>query len=247
MSWDIFQILTDFAVGDRGEEIFGRKPEVAGYKPTDLGEEAGRAVSANLRNMPEIQALLEKILPGYGEMVAQGSKNTLSMLRGEIPKDVEAYLRRSSAGKALQNGYAGSPMSKALTARDFGRTSLDLMGEGTNAAARWAGLTQAGVAPFTVTAPAQAAQTEKNNLAEQAVKQFAFNVAAAPNPVEAGKFNLQTAMGSMAASFGMSSALQGMGGGQQQRPIQQQQGYNYGSPTGNNVASTNWTWGSYGI
>lgn len=246
--WDIFNAMAEWAVSEAGgkDRVFGTKPGVAEFTETDLGTEAGRAVSSNLRNMPEIQALLERILPGYGEMVAQGSKNTMSLLRGELPPDVQAAVQRSAAFKSLQGGYAGSGMSKALTARDIGRTSLDLMGEGTNAASRWAGLTQASVAPFTVTAPAQAAQTERNNLYKQATEQMKMNVLAAPDPGAAGIFNLQTAMGSMAASFGMSSALNGMGGGQQQQRLPQQQPTASGTATNTGAGMGGWTWGSYG-
>lgn len=211
MSWDIFQVLTDWAVGDRGEEIFGRKPEVADYKPVDAGEEAGRAVKSNIANIGDIQVLLERILPGYKNIVGQESENIQSLLRGEIPKDLQDSLRRTSAFKAFQGGYGGSGMSRALTARDFGKTSIDLMERGGNAAQRWMQTTQNSVAPFMVTAPMQTEVTGRNNLYDQATQQFRFNVEAAPNPVEAGKFNLQTAMGSMAASFGMSSALGGQG------------------------------------
>lgn len=225
--FDIFNMLAEWAVNEAGgkKAVFGTKPGVADYTPTDLGKEGAKAVQSNLANLPDIQALLEKILPGYGEMISQGSKNTLSLLRGEIPQDVQAAIQRSSAFKSLQGGYGGSPMSRALTARDIGRTSLDLTQEGGNAAQRWAGIAQGSVAPFTITTPMQAAQTERNNLYKQATEQFKYNVAAAPDPGAAGVFNLQTALGSMAASFGMSSALGGMRGQQSQ----QQPGQNYGS------------------
>lgn len=56
--------------------------------------------------------------------------NTGAYLRGEIPKDVADQVRRQSAYKSLVGGYGGSGMSKALTARDFGLTSLDLQKRG---------------------------------------------------------------------------------------------------------------------
>lgn len=212
---DIFNMLAEWAVSEAGgkDKVFGTKPRVAEYVPTDLGVEAGRAVRSNIQNLPDIRNLLEQLLPGYSEMVKTGSANTLSLLRGEIPKDVQDSIQRTSAFKSLQGGYAGSGMSRALTARDIGRTSLDLIDQGGNSAQRWAAITQGSASPYVVTAPAQAAQIERNNLYDQAVKQFGFNVAAAPDPGAAGIFNLQTALGAMAASWGMSSALGGMGGG----------------------------------
>lgn len=210
----IFDLMADMAIdaAGGGSAVFGSKPGVAEYTPTDLGTEANKAVTANAANMPEITALLEKILPGYSDMVAQGSKNTLSLLRGELPKDVQDKVRRNSAYKAFTGGYGGSGMSKALTARDFGRTSLDLMQVGENSAQRWAALTQSSVAPYAIRADQQADATFKNNLYRQATEQFKMNVAAAPDPAAAGKFNTIATIGGTAASFGL-GALGGAGGG----------------------------------
>lgn len=211
--FDIFKYLSDKAVGDRGTDIFGSKPQVADYTPTDAGVEAGRAVTSNVGNIDNILALLEKINPGYIEQLKQGGKNTMSLLKGEIPQDVQDSLSRTAAYKAFQGGYGGSGMSKALKARDFGRTSLDLMSEGTNSAQRWQQIAEGATSPFIVTAPQQIAVTGQNNLYKQATDQFKYNVEAAPNPEAAGKFNLQVGLGAMAASFGMGSAMGGMGGG----------------------------------
>lgn len=213
--FNLMTALAEWAISDAGggDKVFGTKPGVAEFTPTDLSAETGRAVRGNLANMSEIQALLERILPGYKNIVGQDSKNIQSLLRGEIPADVQAAIQRSSAHRSLQGGYGGSGMSKALTARDLGRTSLDLMERGGNAAQRWMQGTQNSVAPFIVTTAQQAAQTERNNLYTQATEQHKMNVLAAPDPGAAGQFNLQTALGSQAMSFGMGSAMQGMGGG----------------------------------
>lgn len=194
-----------------GEKVFGVKPKVAKYSPTDLGEEASRATKANTRNMDDIMALLDKILPGTSEMFRQGSKNTQSLLRGEIPEDVQRAVQRSSAFRSLSGGFGGSPMSKALTARDFGRTSMDLMQAGENSAQRWMGMSQGSVKPFIVTAPDQAEATFKNRLYDQATSQFQFNIDAAADPSAAGLFNLRTALGMQAMGMGM-GALAGTGG-----------------------------------
>lgn len=246
----VFDWMANLAIdaAGGGEKVFGTKPGVADYTPTDLTTEAGRAAKGNLENMPGIMALLERILPGYGEMVKQGGKNTNALLRGEIPEDVQAAVKRSSAFRSLQGGYGGSAMSKALTARDFGRTSLDLMERGGNSAQRWAGLTQASVAPFTVTAPAQGAATFQNNLYRQATEQHRMNVAAAPDPGAAGLFNTIATIGGTAASFGMGAMTGGMGGGQQpQQPqgYQQQPPMTTGNATNTGAGMGGWNWGSY--
>lgn len=214
-AFDVFNALANWAVDEAGggTAVFGRKPQVADYKPVDAGEEAGRAVKANIANYDDIAKLLEKILPGYKNIVGTESKNIQALLRGEIPQDVQDSIQRTSAFKSLSNGYGGSPMAHALTARDIGRTSLDLTQLGGNASQRWMGQVQNSVAPFTVTTPQQIEVTGKNNMFDQATKQFKYNVEAAPDPSAAGIFNLQTALGAMAASWGMSSAVGGVGGG----------------------------------
>lgn len=91
----------------------------------------------NNLNQSEINRLLGKVLPGYKTMVDLASNNTLSMLRGELPADVAALIRRTSAGRALIGGFSGSEAASAGTARDLGVTSLNLTTEGSNAAQRW--------------------------------------------------------------------------------------------------------------
>lgn len=234
--FNLMTALAEWAISDAGgsANVFGTRPGVADYTPTDLGTEAGKAVRSNTANYADIAAYLEKQFPGWAEMVKSGSRNTQSLLRGEIPQDVQDSIKRSSAYRSLQGGFAGSGMSKALTSRDFGRTSLDLIEAGGNAAQRWMGITGGAAAPFLVTAPAQGEASFKNNLYSQAVEQFKLNVAAAPDPGAAGQFNLQTALGSQAMSFGMGSAMQGMGGGSKQTAP---------STTANTAYPYNW-WGT---
>lgn len=234
--FNLMTALAEWAISDAGgrDAVFGTKPGVADYTPTDLGTEAGRAVKSNIANYDDIAKLLEKMLPGYGEMVKTGSRNTQSLLRGEIPQDVQDSIKRSSAYRSLQGGFAGSGMSKALTARDFGRTSLDLMSQGENSAQRWMAMTQGSASPYIVTAPAQGEAAFKNNLYSQAVEQFKLNVAAAPDPGAAGQFNLQTALGSQAMSFGLGSAAGAMGGGSKTAPA---------TTTANTAYPYNW-WGT---
>lgn len=240
--WNLMTELSKWSINDAGgrDKVFGTKPGVSDYTPTDLGTEAGKAARGNLANMPDIMALLEKIMPGYGEMLKQGGMTTNSLLRGEIPQDVQDQVRRSSAFKALGGGYGGSGMSRALTARDLGRTSLDMTQLGANAAQRWAALAQGSVAPWMTTGAQQGDMTMRNNLYQQATQQQKFNVLAAPDPGAAGQFNLQNALGSQAMSFGMGSAMGSMGGGQ--RTQQQQPAPSYSS---NPYQGINWQnpWG----
>lgn len=246
----IFGWMANAAIDASGgkDKVFGTKPGVADYLETDPGTEAGKAARANLVNMPDIMALLERILPGYGEMLKQGGTNTLSLLRGELPKDVQGAVKRNAAFKSLMGGYGGSGMSRALEARDVGRTSLDLMQLGENSAQKWMGMSQGGVKPFMVTAPDQIESQFKNNLYKQATEQFRLNVASAPDPGAAGLFNLRVALGSQAMGMGMGALTGGMGGGASQQVATAPTGTtttNAGPMYTGSSSLGNW-WGGYG-
>jgi hypothetical protein len=215
------------------ESIFGSKPEVAPYMPTDLTAEQIAAIMANISAFPDISQLgdlyqtymtqaFNEAIPGFSDILASGGRVTKEMLaqaepllQGQIPEDVKAQVLRSAAYKSLESGTAGSPMAGALTARDLGRTSLDMIMQGEqlagaagNAAQRWAGLASGLIMnpQGMMITPQQLAQfTMQNRLLEQATKQFGYNVAAAPNPVFKGLSDL---VASETAAY-----LGGMGGG----------------------------------
>jgi hypothetical protein len=140
---------------------------------------------------------IETAIPGFRDILRMGGETTRQMmdvssqeLHGEIPKDVQEAVQRSSAYTSLMGGTAGSGMSSALTARDLGLTSLDLTQRGAqmagaagNAAQRWASLAQAGgPAGMMVTTAEQAQLDMQQNLIKQATQQTKYNVAAAPDP-----------------------------------------------------------------
>lgn len=85
------------------------------------------------RNAFNREQLLESLgiqIPGYKEGQAQRTQNAMSLLRGELPPDVAAQIQRNTASKALTGGYAGSQVARNLTARDLGRTTMDLQNAG---------------------------------------------------------------------------------------------------------------------
>lgn len=247
-------------VGEQGgpNKVFGTKPSVANFVPIDLSAETGKAVAGNLENYSSITDLLNKLIPGFSDMLSQGASNTASELRGELPPDVAAQVQRGAAYKALQGGYSGTPMGHALGARDLGRTSLDLMAAGTNAAQLWTNLAESAYSPFTVSTGQQAGTTAANNAGLQAQQQFEYNVKAAPDPGALGIFNVDAALGQQMLSFGMAAAGGAMGGGGGTGSAQAPTGAGYGTPgymynpqtgqyTSNSAPSTDWrtsaTWG----
>ena len=208
--------------GDAGEnfvneqggasKVFGTKPEVAPYVPIDLGEEIGKATGFNLENLDAITGLLDKVIPNFSELLQTGTANALALTRGELPQtDVEA-LMRSSAFKALQGGFGGTPMGTALSLRDLGISTLQGQEAGANMAQLWAKQAEEAYSPFLVSTGQTAGTTAANNAGLQAQQQFQFNVDAAPDPGALGIFNVDAALGQQMLSFGMAS-LGGIGGG----------------------------------
>lgn len=211
--------------------IFGSKPQIADYTPVDMSQEQLDALQGNIAAWPEIQQLgslyqqymldsYEKAIPGFGDILKMGGVTTKEMLgkseellKGEIPKDVQEQVQRSSAFQSLIGGTAGSGMAGALTARDLGRTSLDLIGQGAdlagkagNAAQRWASLSGAQLPEgMLVTPQQQAALDMQQNLIKRNVQQQKYNVDAAPDPVMKGLSDL---VANLTAAY-----LGGMGGG----------------------------------
>lgn len=84
----------------------------------------------NVFNQAELDRLLGQEIPGYRSAQEQRTSNAMALLRGEIPEDVTSQVQRRTAAQALEGGYAGSGMARNLTARDLGRTSLDLQNLG---------------------------------------------------------------------------------------------------------------------
>jgi hypothetical protein len=198
-------LIGDISGGDPSR-IFGKRPDVAPFVPVDLSAETAKAVSANLENFDSITALLDKYIPGFSDMLQQGTTNALSELQGKLPQDVQDQVQRSSAFAALQGGFGGTAMGHALTARDLGLTSLNLTQLGGNAAQLWSQYAETGYGPFTISTGQQAGTTAANNAGTQATQQFQFNVDAAPDPATAGLFMLDQHIGDQFMSFGLGAA-----------------------------------------
>lgn len=110
----------------------------------NAGEEAGKAIAANIENLPQAQTLAEQVnkfnqqelmdqlkefAPYAQETARAQSKNLLEQAQGKIPKDVADQIYRSTAARSLAGGTGGSQYAGNLTARDLGLTSLQLMNQ----------------------------------------------------------------------------------------------------------------------
>lgn len=133
----------------------GKIPDVPQLEKITPAEEQKKAIAGNLANFDAAATLTDKtntfsfdqqmknitkLMPGFAGMLDQESGNISSLLKGEIPQDVQDMIKRMTAFKSMSGGFSGSEAGSNLTARDFGLTSLSLMESGAkqlDAASRW--------------------------------------------------------------------------------------------------------------
>lgn len=127
-------------------ELYGRKPVVP--ESPDFGAIAGEQIEANLRNLPSLRELaalstdalsdmLERAIPGYKTLRDTGTKQISSLLRGELPKDVQDAIARRASERGIETGTAGSQFASFGELRTLGLTSLDAITKGLSSAESW--------------------------------------------------------------------------------------------------------------
>lgn len=208
------------AAGDLLKMIFGTKPLVAGFQDVILGDEQMKSILANLKAFQsgDLQQLgnlyqdymfnlygraglnLKDLISKGGGTVGQMLGTAREQLMGLVPRDVQEFVRRTTAQQNLGSGLFGGAMGAANWARNLGMTSLDLINKGANlagqagnAAARWAGIASGTMLPpgsFLINPMQQYESTLQNRLIQRQIQQERFNVAAAPNPIAKGLSDL---------------------------------------------------------
>lgn len=98
------------------------------YLPRDIA----LAEKATQANQGILNKLAEDNIPGFKERKEAQADLIDQFLRGEVPDDVARAVERRSAATGLGLGISGSGIGRNLTARDLGRTSLDMIGLGFN-------------------------------------------------------------------------------------------------------------------
>ena len=104
---------------------------------------SGIRVDDRLAKFPNVEGLPER--PDLGgrerqdvdvsqlpedELLQQAKGVASELLAGEIPKDVQQQVEQIAAERALGGGLGQGEAARFLTARDLGRTSLDLVSQG---------------------------------------------------------------------------------------------------------------------
>lgn len=115
-----------------------RIANLPGVSLSDVQGEAGAAMGGaeslearrNAFARQQMKEMLGDTIPGYEEGQEQRTRTALSLMRGEVPADVQEMISRSAASRAVGGGFGGSQFGRNLAARDLGRTSLDLMNLG---------------------------------------------------------------------------------------------------------------------
>jgi hypothetical protein len=222
---------------------FGSRPKVAMFHPINLGSEMGKAIGSDIGAFPQLEQLgklyssdlldqLNTMLPGYSGTLAKGEADTSKLLdvsnqllTGDLPDDVKSQIERSDAFQALSGGYAGSGMSRSLTARDLGLTSLDLMrqgasmlGQGGNSAQQWAQMAKGNMldpSSFFITPQQQGQFDLTNTILRQQSLQNKYNQQAAPDPTMLGLMQIASQFtGGMGGGGGIGGMGSMFGGGQ---------------------------------
>jgi hypothetical protein len=234
----------------------GSKPKVPAFKPIDFAGEQRQAIQQNIEALQpatelaqkttaaeqsQLESQLRRAIPGYDQLIQQAGKNIGSALRGEVSQDVQSQLQRSAAGRALGGGFgAGSGMGRALSARDFGLTSMQIQNQGLAQAQnfiqqqRTFGMAQ----PFSISSMFITPAQRINALSQQNQQQYnrdlqAAQVAAMPDPTMAAFGSAISSAGGFAGGAFTQRGLSGMQGGARSSYNPQNDPELYAIPPGN--------------
>lgn len=102
--------------------------EKYGLGPSDVTTLPGNEAIA-FADADKPSGLVGSKLQSLEDSINKLSAANASMLRGEIPADVSASIRRAAGEASIAGGTFGSA-ARAMTARDLGRTSMDVKQQG---------------------------------------------------------------------------------------------------------------------
>lgn len=221
-------------IGDKLLNAFGEKPDIPELPRIRPGEVQRRTIQEQQEALPGARELATAVnrfrrqegaraLQSIGgeDVVRTGTQQLASMLRGEIPEDVGRQVEQRSAQRAAAGGFGGSGMQRALTARDLGLTSLNLIQQGINSAGQWLNqalqVSQPGgffdVSSMFFTPQERLAFEERDRAQRFQRDLLAEQVRAAPDPGDVALAREIDRFFNTAAQVGMMSAGGGFGGG----------------------------------
>lgn len=209
----------------------GAKANTAALSDTSLW-----AAGINKFTQAEVTKMLESVLPGFSSGLAGAGKNAASLARGEIPEDVSRAVHSSAAAKALAGGFVGSGFGRNLVARDFGKTSLALTGEGQNRLTALGAFARGTFPVFDMAQaffnPAQMLDYTYNKFQRDLLQ---AKVDAAPDPVARGRADQEMALlGMILSAYGGGAGYTGASYNPQQQTTTTNNSNNTGIPQGFN-------------
>jgi hypothetical protein len=127
-----------------GSDFWKLDPQAMAGQSINFGVQ--NAPFVNYENMSQLQSLLGQAMPGYQQFFSglqgmipgmQATQTNMmnqanQLMTGQVPQDVQQQIQRNAAFTSLMGGSAGAGTGAtgAITARDLGLTSLQLMGQG---------------------------------------------------------------------------------------------------------------------
>jgi len=226
-------------------DIFGGQVKVPDFRKIDIGEEQKKNIQDNLANFDDAAKLtakvnqeaqaqridqLEQLAPGLKGRLKKQSELISSQLRGELPDDVVNSIIRNSAERSVAGGFGGSQVSKNLTARDLGLSSLNISQQGFANAQNF--LSGANAAGAQLLSPSSQLLSPSQRITfQQRERDSEFNVALSKAESEAGPSAGGRAIG---FALGVGSSFLGAGpkGGAQATRISGGGNFNMGGGPG---------------
>lgn len=192
--------------------MWGSKVQVPEYHSLDYGTEQGLAIGNNSKNLAadenlvsqsnlfsnnQTTKMLNTAVPGFSGLSKTASTQMGSMLKGEIPADVQAQIQNSDAARSLGGGFGGGGMGRNLVARDLGLKSLNLIDKGVSSAESWTrsmasiySPSQMNVQSMFVTPQQQASFDSDQNQSKWSRDYLQAQSDASPDPRVSGLFNM---------------------------------------------------------
>lgn len=128
--------------------LMKKGPKIPTYKPVDQTKEQQAGIAANLASFDKakeladmtttadqdrLDAILQRTMPNYREMIGSAGGAIQSMIAGELPMADQDMIMRRAAERGTGLGLSGSAAGRNLTARDLGLSSLQLTQAGLGA------------------------------------------------------------------------------------------------------------------
>ena len=181
------QALRDFAA-DRGDDIFGVKPQVADFDPVTASEAIQESVEASLENIGMTRQAIEQFIPQASETLQSLGSAASRLAKGELPFD---EVQRVMSDRAEISNLMGTPGGDSqVVLKDLGLTQLDAIDRGLSMFERMVATSDVLRENYEIS-PLQNLQSMiSQRIYDTENQQQQFNVDATPDPTTRAIFGL---------------------------------------------------------